>query len=176
MNPVRVSAVPGDSPAHPQLQEHEGFACRLYHYRTINLFIMSRRLSNGHSNGRRRVSRSGIDYVYDDVFLQTWTHRAQGPISNTGSWRRAAASLALLQTGQSGLGESMREASERFLQVKRWLHALFSSHDSLQYKSWWQTLHVRDVNRGQLWHSLSCSGSSGRALWILDRMVALEFW
>jgi hypothetical protein len=40
-DPTSVPARPDGSPTHPKLQLHDGYACRLCRYWTINPFIMS---------------------------------------------------------------------------------------------------------------------------------------
>jgi hypothetical protein len=77
-DPASVQARPDGSLMHPKLQLHDGYTCRLCRYRTINPFIVSRHLSKEHPNGSRQSSRSEIDDLYDDVYLQTWTHYAHG--------------------------------------------------------------------------------------------------
>lgn len=76
-DPASVSPRPDGSAIHPKLQAHDGYACRKCPYRTINPLIMGRHISTTHRNGSR-TSRAELNELYDDVFLQTWTHRAHG--------------------------------------------------------------------------------------------------
>ena len=76
-DPATLPTRSDGSPPHPKLQLHEGYACRLCHYRTTNPFKIAQHLSKEHRNGQR-TSRSELDNSYDDVYLQTWTHLAHG--------------------------------------------------------------------------------------------------
>jgi len=72
-NPADVPLGRDGSLIHPKLQVDDGFACRECRYLTINHGELSRHISKKHLNGER-PSRSRIDELYDDVFLQTWTN------------------------------------------------------------------------------------------------------
>jgi hypothetical protein len=76
-DPATLPTRPDGSTPHPKLQLHEGYACRLCHYRTTIPFKIAQHLSKEQRNGQR-TSRSELDNSYDDVYLQTWTHRAHG--------------------------------------------------------------------------------------------------
>ena len=69
-DPASLPTRPDGSPPHPKLQLHEGYACCLCRYRTINPFRLSRHLSKEHCNGQR-TSRSELGNLYNDVYLQT---------------------------------------------------------------------------------------------------------
>src|SRR6187402_299577 len=74
-NPADVARRGDGALIHPKLRVYDGFACRKCQYRTINHGELSRHVSKEHLNGRQ-TSRSRIDDLYDDVYLQTWTHGA----------------------------------------------------------------------------------------------------
>jgi hypothetical protein len=76
-DPATLLTRPNGSTVHPKLQVHDGYACRLCQYKTINPFMMYRHSSKDHRDGQR-TSRSELNKLYDDVYLQTWTHRAHG--------------------------------------------------------------------------------------------------
>ncbi|KFY01547.1 hypothetical protein O988_02688 [Pseudogymnoascus sp. VKM F-3808] len=77
VDPASVPPRPDGSDVHPKLRLHEGYACRACIYRTINPLIIKRHISKEHRDGSR-TSRAELNTLYDDVFLQTWTHRAHG--------------------------------------------------------------------------------------------------
>jgi hypothetical protein len=52
---------------------HEGFAC--CSYRTVNYHELTKHISQQHLGGSQATS-SRIGNLYDDVYLQTWTHGA----------------------------------------------------------------------------------------------------
>jgi hypothetical protein len=59
-------------------------------YLTINYLELSRHISKEHLNGLQ-ASRSRIDDLYDDVYLQTWTHGGSWKywiVQKDGSWTR----------------------------------------------------------------------------------------
>jgi hypothetical protein len=74
-NPTEVALRDNGSPIHPKLRLYEGFACRKCKYRTISYSEFSRHASKTHLDGRQ-ASRSRIRDIYNDVYLQTWTHSA----------------------------------------------------------------------------------------------------
>lgn len=63
---------PDGSAADPHLQLLDGYACRRCAYRTVNLTMMRRHLSQEHLQLQRASHRRAND-LYDDVYLQTWT-------------------------------------------------------------------------------------------------------
>lgn len=72
-NPAKVLLRANGSNIYPQLTVHKGFAC--YRYRTVNYHELTKHISQQHLGGRQATS-SRISDLYDDVYLQTWTHSA----------------------------------------------------------------------------------------------------
>ena len=72
-NPAEVPLRADGSDIHPRLAVHEGFAC--FSYRTVNYHELTKHISQQHLGGRQATS-SRIGNLYDDVYLQTWTHGA----------------------------------------------------------------------------------------------------
>ncbi|KAH6689252.1 hypothetical protein BKA61DRAFT_717673 [Leptodontidium sp. MPI-SDFR-AT-0119] len=72
-NPAGVPLRADGSEIHPRLRVHEGFAC--YSYRTVNYHELTKHISQKHLGGRQATS-ARIGNLYDDVYLQTWTHGA----------------------------------------------------------------------------------------------------
>jgi hypothetical protein len=101
-DPASVPPWPNGSPVHPKLKEHNGFTCHECSYRTINHSEMSRHISKEHLNGWR-ASRSRIDDHYNDVFLQTWTHRADGVNRQYWVVKNNGSSFAPLRIGTPAL-------------------------------------------------------------------------
>ena len=69
-DPSSIPPRPHGSTAHPELQIHEGYACRKCEFCTTSLKQLTSHLSKVHL--RERPSKKKTDDLYDDVFLQTW--------------------------------------------------------------------------------------------------------
>ncbi|KAK7177969.1 hypothetical protein PSPO01_15981 [Paraphaeosphaeria sporulosa] len=72
-DPSTIPLRPDGSSPHPELQLHKGYACReclepTFH--TTSFEWLKHPFSTAHLQGR--ASKSRIDGMYDDVFLQTW--------------------------------------------------------------------------------------------------------
>lgn len=74
-NPVDLPPRDDGCDAHPQLRVYDGFSCRECTYYTINYPELSKHMSKNHLNGQQ-ASRTRIQDLYDDVYLQTWTNGA----------------------------------------------------------------------------------------------------
>lgn len=72
-NPADLRPRDKGSDAHPHLCVHDGYSCRECSYYTINYPELSKHISKNHLNGQQ-ASRGRIQDLYDDVYLQTWTH------------------------------------------------------------------------------------------------------
>ena len=76
-DPSSIPIRPHGSEPHPELHVHQGFACRECDFYTASLKRLTIHLKELHL--RERASKSRIDGLYDDVFLQTW---GDGPTRN----------------------------------------------------------------------------------------------
>jgi hypothetical protein len=96
------------STAHPELQVHEGFACRECDFCTISIKHMTSHLRQLHL--RDRTSKLRADDLYDDVFLQTW---GDGPTRKY--WTVAINGTALRPLMLPHADEHLRSVREREL-------------------------------------------------------------
>jgi hypothetical protein len=69
-DPSSIPLRPHGSTPHPELNIHEGFACRQCEFCTTSLKQLTSHLGKLHL--RERASKPRTDGLYDDVFLQTW--------------------------------------------------------------------------------------------------------
>lgn len=76
-DPSSIPLRPHGSTPHPELNVHEGFACRQCEFCTTSLKQLISHLSKLHL--REQASKPRTDGLYDDVFLQTW---GDGPTRN----------------------------------------------------------------------------------------------
>lgn len=74
-NPAKIPVREDGCFIHPELQIHQGFACRECLYRTINYLLLTRHVSKVHLGGQE-TQRRGLRNLYDEVNLQTWSRNA----------------------------------------------------------------------------------------------------
>lgn len=94
------------SAPHPELHVHEGFACRECEFYTASFKQLTSHLSKLHL--RERASKSRIDDLYDDVFLQTW---GDGPTRSY--WTVSVNGSALRQMKLPCADEHLESVRER---------------------------------------------------------------
>jgi hypothetical protein len=121
--PAKVAPRPGGSPEHRALRTYEGFACRACdEYCTIDLSNMLKHLRLQHAD-IPRPSRRTVDQLYEDVYLQTWTHSTHRPY-----WVVARAGRVLRVAENRSSHEHLQALREREKTRRAAIQAAASDH------------------------------------------------
>lgn len=153
-DPAEVALRKNGSPVHPHLHLHDGFACRQCTYHTVNYGELTKHLSKNHLNGRHS-SRSRIDHLYDDVYLQSWTNgssRRYWTVENYGSLIRPVLgrdTCEYLQAVQNRERQHLELEAQASLQNRETARQTFATTGPWMDRTRWQVVY-KDVRRDHL--------------------------